>query len=261
MTFDGGTEDSGIQLPAREAEILSLAARGLTDKQISSELGISRDTVGSYWRRILLRYNASNRTEVVARALESQLTRRVNEAERVNARLMQEIHERSEAQAKDLSSRNLLVAAQGALVAFISGQHDQDAIFQDLLGDILAATGSQSGCISEVRIDQDRNASMRYIALAGTAFEKNSKREFSDCEDTDWISSIIKSREPFVSQEGSRSPTDNFLGVPIFASTEIVGVIGMSNRPQGYDPSMVVELAPLIDSCSAMILSLRNSAR
>src|SRR3569832_2220756 len=97
MTFDGETPNTGVQLPAREAEILSLAARGLTDKQISAELGISRDTVSTYWRRILLRYKAANRTEVVARSIESEMTKRIKEVERLSALLRAEIAERSEA--------------------------------------------------------------------------------------------------------------------------------------------------------------------
>jgi PAS domain-containing protein len=43
-----------------------LASEGYTDKQISTELGISTDTVSTYWRRILSRYRASSRTEVIA---------------------------------------------------------------------------------------------------------------------------------------------------------------------------------------------------
>ena len=97
MTFDGENNDPGVQLPARESEILSLAARGLTDKQISAELGISRDTVSTYWRRILLRYKAANRTEVVARAIEHEMRRRLQDAERKHASLQAKMDERSHA--------------------------------------------------------------------------------------------------------------------------------------------------------------------
>jgi len=44
-----------------------LAAKGLTDKEIAIKLGISPDTVGTYWRRILAKYQAASRTEVVAK--------------------------------------------------------------------------------------------------------------------------------------------------------------------------------------------------
>ena len=53
--------------PRREEQILGFAAQGMTDKQISARLGISVDTVATYWRRVLNKYGASSRTEVVAR--------------------------------------------------------------------------------------------------------------------------------------------------------------------------------------------------
>jgi len=56
----------------RELQILELAAEGNTDKQIASSLGISKDTVASYWRRILLKFDAVSRTEVVARHAEQK---------------------------------------------------------------------------------------------------------------------------------------------------------------------------------------------
>lgn len=53
--------------PKREQQVLELAAEGKTDKEIAKDLGISAETVATYWRRILLRTGASSRTEVVAR--------------------------------------------------------------------------------------------------------------------------------------------------------------------------------------------------
>lgn len=55
------------EAPKREEQVLVLAARGLTDKEIAIRLGISPDTVGTYWRRILAKYQAASRTEVVAK--------------------------------------------------------------------------------------------------------------------------------------------------------------------------------------------------
>ncbi len=55
------------EAPKREEQVLVLAAKGLTDKEIAIKLGISPDTVGTYWRRILAKYQAASRTEVVAK--------------------------------------------------------------------------------------------------------------------------------------------------------------------------------------------------
>ncbi len=53
-------------LSGRAAEILELAAQGLTDKQIAAKLEISAETVHTHWKRLRLRFNASSRTEILA---------------------------------------------------------------------------------------------------------------------------------------------------------------------------------------------------
>ncbi len=60
------------EAPKREEQVLVLAASGLTDKEIAQRLGISPDTVGTYWRRILGKYRAASRTEVVAKYTEQR---------------------------------------------------------------------------------------------------------------------------------------------------------------------------------------------
>ena len=57
------------EVHGREQQILELAAEGLTDKEIARELGISVDTVDTYWRRIRHRLGTSSRTAAVATAL------------------------------------------------------------------------------------------------------------------------------------------------------------------------------------------------
>jgi DNA-binding CsgD family transcriptional regulator len=56
-----------LKLTEREQQLLSAAASGFTDREIGANLSISKDTVSSYWRRILLKFQASSRTECVAR--------------------------------------------------------------------------------------------------------------------------------------------------------------------------------------------------
>ncbi len=49
-----------------------LASEGLTDKEIAARLKLSPETVGTYWRRILSKYAAASRTEVVAKVVRLQ---------------------------------------------------------------------------------------------------------------------------------------------------------------------------------------------
>lgn len=67
----------------REEQIVQLAMEGLTDRQMATQLGISAETIASYWRRIFARYDAMSRTEVVARAMQREKQGLTEERERL----------------------------------------------------------------------------------------------------------------------------------------------------------------------------------
>jgi PAS domain-containing protein len=48
-----------------------------------------------------------------------------------------------------------------------------------------------------------------------------------------------------------------YLGVPLFHGGEMVGVVGLANRPGGYDGAMVDFLEPLFSSVGALIGAVR----
>jgi hypothetical protein len=57
----------------------------MTDKEIAAKLSLSPETVGTYWRRILSKYSAASRTEVVAKVVRLQAEASMTELEEVNA--------------------------------------------------------------------------------------------------------------------------------------------------------------------------------
>jgi DNA-binding NarL/FixJ family response regulator len=56
-------------LSAREIEVLNLVSNGLPDKQIAKQLGISTFTVNKHVGAILVKMQASSRTEASVRAI------------------------------------------------------------------------------------------------------------------------------------------------------------------------------------------------
>lgn len=69
----GKTPQQEIGLSAREIEVLSCLARGLTTAQISGELFISENTVKTHVRHILEKLEASNRVEATRKAVQMGL--------------------------------------------------------------------------------------------------------------------------------------------------------------------------------------------
>jgi DNA-binding NarL/FixJ family response regulator len=68
-------------LTGREIEIIALAARGLTNKAIGSQLSISDRTVQNHLAHIFGKLNATSRTEAVMRAVSLGLIKPPGEAE------------------------------------------------------------------------------------------------------------------------------------------------------------------------------------
>jgi DNA-binding NarL/FixJ family response regulator len=68
--------DPPAGLTAREAEVLRLLARGLTNKQTAEQLEISPKTVGRHVESIYLKIGASTRAAAALFAVEHDLLRR-----------------------------------------------------------------------------------------------------------------------------------------------------------------------------------------
>jgi DNA-binding NarL/FixJ family response regulator len=62
-------------LSAREVEVMTLIARGLTNIEIAEDLFISQTTVKTHVARVLAKLRARNRVQVVVLAYESGLVR------------------------------------------------------------------------------------------------------------------------------------------------------------------------------------------
>ncbi len=60
---------STYSLTRRERDVLTLVLRGLTSVEIAHELVISETTVGDYFKQLLRKTGAKNRTEMIARVL------------------------------------------------------------------------------------------------------------------------------------------------------------------------------------------------
>jgi hypothetical protein len=60
-------------MPTRLLEVLSLAAEGLTDKEIANRLGIGETTIITHWKRLRERYELPNRASIIARHLNDEV--------------------------------------------------------------------------------------------------------------------------------------------------------------------------------------------
>jgi DNA-binding NarL/FixJ family response regulator len=73
LTFGSSLAESGMKLSPRETELLRVAVKGGTNREIATELGISERTVQTHMVNIFRKLQVSSRTEAVLRALREGL--------------------------------------------------------------------------------------------------------------------------------------------------------------------------------------------
>ncbi len=97
-----------LTLSQREEEILLLASRGLTDRQISTELGIRAGTINTHWSRIRLKLGAATRSEAVSILLKEKALATQQALEQEKEALLSEVAQRQQVEMELRSSRQLL---------------------------------------------------------------------------------------------------------------------------------------------------------
>jgi two-component system, NarL family, nitrate/nitrite response regulator NarL len=74
------SDQSRLRLSSREQSVLNLLHRGMTNKEMAKEIGISPETIKIYVKAISDKLGTRNRTELIVRALEYGLIQRIDGA-------------------------------------------------------------------------------------------------------------------------------------------------------------------------------------
>jgi len=69
LAQEGEDEANGVQLSPREREVLLLLSRGLGNREIGEELGVSIETMKTHIERLYKRLGVTSRTDAVAKSL------------------------------------------------------------------------------------------------------------------------------------------------------------------------------------------------
>lgn len=237
----------------------------MTDKQIAQELGISQETVGTYWRRILLRFGACSRTEVVAKLAESEARDRIQAAEAQTEALQDEVSRHVSAHEREAARRTLLEALKEASLDFIGGTASFGATFNHILASVTSLTESNYGFIAEVRYDPDSAPYLETRALS-TIEGAPAHTEFRNLNTL--YGRVVKTEAAVISNDtlndryaaglpDGHPPIQCFLGLPILDGARLVGVIGLANRPGGYDFDLIDFVEPLTATCGRLISAYR----
>ena len=169
-------------------------------------------------------------------------------------------------------ARQLLTIITQAQAAYIDARN-QYQVFADLLQRILELSASPYGFIGEVLHDADGPPYVRTYALRDLADQ-------SACAETQPASLEIRDLDslfgqvldsgqpqivnsPLASRQPSGLPTTHpplraAAGLPIFSRGQLVGLLGLLNRVDGYPHELIEQLHPLLATLGQLIDALRR---
>jgi PAS domain S-box-containing protein len=185
--------------------------------------------------------------------------------------------ERRESEQQLQTKNQLLQSISRAQSYFISASEQPTAMFEQILSDLLALSYSNIGFIAEVLYDMEskpylslRAINQRYDSSAELmAFMDDMIRTTDVARGGNVFSEVLRTGAPLISNnldhdsnikrltDGS-APIHNFLGVPLYHGTQLVGMFGLANSPDGYHETFLYTLAPLATATANLIWALRN---
>ncbi len=148
-----------------------------------------------------------------------------------------------------------------------------------VLDDVLAVTNSEYGFIGYTGVDDD-GPFLRSMAITDIAWDDETRRIYDESTETGMLfrntsslfGEVLLTRVTLIANDvahdpraGGRPtghpPLDRFLGMPIGEHDEMLGMVGLANRPEPYDDRVTTQLQPLLAFLRAVIENLRWSER
>ena len=174
-----------------------------------------------------------------------------------------------------LSKNRLLDAITHSLSMFIASGPSKK-VFEDLLEALISLTGSEFGFIAEYFMDEDARPYMRMMALSNIAwnahtlelYHKMSQQDFRFYDLDSLQAACVRVGGPVITNDPARSPYSkglpeghpelrSFMGLPIFRRGQIMGCVGMANRPGGYNEELAAFLEPFLTTCGNIYEAMR----
>ena len=167
------------------------------------------------------------------------------------------------------------------LVSSVQGKVIRDVtagdIFETMLAGILDLTESEYGFMGEVLFTPENRPYLKTHALTNIAWDEKTQAfyrehapnglEFVNLDTL--YGEALKTASPVIANDPAGDPRSgglpeghpllrSFLGIPLLSNERLVGMVGIANRPDGYDESVIAFLQPVLATYISVIEFFRN---
>ena len=170
-----------------------------------------------------------------------------------------------------LTEQGLLATLNRAQTLFITDAESR-GVFESLLDELLKITRSEYGFIARVLYDENKQPYIKTLAITNIAWNEEMRtyhdRHVAEGLELRNISSlfgqVLTSGEPLIANDAPNDPRGSgvphghpplnaFLGIPIHVGSDLIGMLGIANCPEGYTQQTIDFLAPLTAVCAQLI--------
>ncbi len=226
-------------------------------------------------RAALARLGRQIIVQLELRLVRRDLEARIAGAERAEALMRETLARATAAERRTVRVNNLLSAVRELLTGHLV-QNGRKATFARLLQLLLEYTESNYGFVAEVLRDPAGQPYLKTQAITNIAWN-DEMRAFFDQHHAQGLEfrnlqtlfgAVLTTGQMVISNSPATDPRrgglppghpplNAFLGVPIRHGGELVGMIGVANRMDGYDQAIVDQLEPLFSTYATIIHDVR----
>jgi PAS domain S-box-containing protein len=158
-----------------------------------------------------------------------------------------------------LSSHRLLDAITEIQSLFIRDAEPRQ-LFEAMTATLLRVTDSAQGFVAEVLRDADGGLGLRALSPVCAVWEGCARQLDEQLVGLldGLFDKALQHGEAVIGSATLRPGIESCLGMPVHAGGVMVGMIGLANRPGGYDEALLDYLKPLARSCGQIIEAFRS---
>jgi len=150
-------------------------------------------------------------------------------------------------------------------------------VFELLLNEILMITNSEYGFIGEIKSSEEGKPYLKTRAITNISWDEESRKfyeegapdglEFHELDNlfghTILTGEMIITNDPASHPKSKGIPKNHpdlkaYMGVPLFSGDELIGMVGVANREEGYDQEFAVKMQTVFSTCSNFIEACRT---
>ena len=177
---------------------------------------------------------------------------------------------------KGLTVKNRLLEAIVRSQSLIIEEKEPSEVFDYILKQFIDISESEYGFIGEVLYTAKGNPYLKTYALTNISwddatrafYEKNAPNGFEFYNLNTLFGEVLKTAQPVISNDPANDPRrgglpdghppiHSFLGLPLMYGAQIIGMLGVANRPGGYSSELIEFLQPYLKTCPTIINTIR----